>query len=228
MGCDRSERSVRIRGQAVFSVPGFVDEEVFRGNGMITVRFDAGGRMWVTEKQGRILMAAPNTNATASFTYEYYEKPAAAPNWTTMPNFSNTAQVTFVKSGQQASFSIEPKEVNDYFAFRFSGQIDLPTTGTYTFYLTSDDGSLLYIDGNLVVNHNGLHGNSEMSGSAVLTAGVHAIVVEFFEAGGGEALTVQYAGPFDSERARYPPDRSRPRWWWPISVRRWTPTAKPA
>ena len=180
---------------ASFSVPGFVDEEVYAGNGMITVRFDAAGRLWVIEKQGRVLVFQPNSSTNSTYTYEYFEKPAAAPSWTVIPNFADTAQVTFVKSGTINSFSLAPKQTNDNFAFRYTGSLSVPSAGTYMFFLVSDDGSRLYIDNSLVVNHDGTHGSTEKSNSVSLASGAHDIRVEFFEAGGGESLTVQYEGP---------------------------------
>ncbi|MBS0659792.1 MAG: PQQ-dependent sugar dehydrogenase [Verrucomicrobia bacterium] len=171
-----------------FTVPGFVDEEVYRGNGMITARFDAAGRMWVTEKQGRILRFTPNSDTTP-IAYQYYETATA---WTAIPNFDALAPVA---SGTVTSFTLTPRLRDDNFGFRFTGQITLPTAGTYTFYLASDDGSRLFIDGALVVNHDGTHGATEKSGSVVLAAGTHAIKVEYFEAGGGQSLLVQMEGP---------------------------------
>ncbi|MES2658666.1 MAG: putative Ig domain-containing protein [Verrucomicrobiota bacterium] len=43
----------------VFSVPGFVDETLYQGNGMISMRFDHAGRLWVIEKVGRVLVFPP-------------------------------------------------------------------------------------------------------------------------------------------------------------------------
>jgi PKD repeat protein len=48
------------QAQAAFSVPGWVDETIYQGNGMISMRFDSAGRLWVCEKIGRILVFAPN------------------------------------------------------------------------------------------------------------------------------------------------------------------------
>lgn len=172
-----------------FTVPGFVDEEIYRGNGLITLRFDAAGRMWATEKQGRVLMFTPNDGNTAPFNYQYYETPV---RWTAIPNFD---ALTPVASGTVTSFNLTPRLRDDDFGFRFTGQISLPTAGTYTFFLASDDGSRLFINGALVVNHDGTHGATEMSGSVSLTAGTHDIKVEYFEAGGGQSLLVQMQGP---------------------------------
>jgi prepilin-type N-terminal cleavage/methylation domain-containing protein len=84
----------------------------------------------------------------------------------------------------------------DNFGSRFTGYVRIATAGAYTFYTDSDDGSRLWIDGNLVVNNDGSHGMPhEVSGSLVLTAGDHAIRVEHFEGTGGAGLIVSWAGP---------------------------------
>ncbi len=72
-------------------------------------------------------------------------------------------------------------DLTDYFAARWTGQIKIETAGEYTFTLGSDDGSRLFIDGKLVINHDGLHGYSDRSGSVTLSAGFHDIRVEMFE-----------------------------------------------
>ncbi|WP_193212822.1 putative Ig domain-containing protein [Luteolibacter marinus] len=46
---------------ATFSVPGFVQETIYQGNGMISMRFDFAGRLWVCEKQGRVLVFTPTS-----------------------------------------------------------------------------------------------------------------------------------------------------------------------
>ena len=39
---------------------------------------------------------------------------------------------------------------------QFTGHVKLPTTGLWSFSLSSDDGSLLYIDGALFINNDGM------------------------------------------------------------------------
>jgi len=61
------------------------------------------------------------------------------------------------------------------------GSIIIPAGDTYTFYSNSEDGSMLWIDGRLVVSNDFIHGNmTEASGSITLPAGPHAFKVEFF------------------------------------------------
>jgi len=49
---------------ATFKPEGFVQETIHQGNGMISVRFDFAGRLWVCEKQGRVLVLSPTSPTT--------------------------------------------------------------------------------------------------------------------------------------------------------------------
>jgi hexosaminidase len=56
------------------------------------------------------------------------------------------------------------------------GAVKIPTTGIYTFYITSDDGSRVRIDGQLLASTGGVHGPLTISSGPVsLTAGWHPI-----------------------------------------------------
>jgi hypothetical protein len=73
----------------------------------------------------------------------------------------------------------------DAFGVRWSGFIFASNAATYTFATTSDDGSQIFIDGRLVVDNGGVHGTATKTGTTVLERGPHAIVVTYFNAGGG-------------------------------------------
>jgi PKD repeat protein len=125
--------------------------------------------------------------------YEYYHG-----SFDVLPNFD---ALTPVRTGVIENFSLAPRTQEDFYAFRFRGRIEIATAGSYTFYTASDDGSRLFIDGNLVVNNDGLHGNQERSGTVSLAPGLHTIEVTFFEKTGAAALTVSYQGPGIGKRA---------------------------
>ncbi len=119
--------------------------------------------------------------------YSYYEG-----NWNTLPAFD---VLTPVKSGVLSNYSLSPRENNDFYAFRFDSRITVNESGAYTFYTSSDDGSRLYVDGQLVVDNDGLHVNKESNGVVSLTAGEHDVRVEFFEKTGRDNLEVLWSGP---------------------------------
>ncbi|ROT31772.1 family 16 glycoside hydrolase [Micromonospora sp. HM5-17] len=92
----------------------------------------------------------------------------------------------------------------DNFVTHALGNINIPAAGAYTFRLTSDDGSRLYIDDALVIDHDGLHGATSKDGTVTLTEGYHALRVEYFEAGGGQQLTLSWQPPGASDFAVVP------------------------
>ncbi|GHC03498.1 PQQ-dependent sugar dehydrogenase [Cerasicoccus arenae] len=167
-----------------FSDANFITETVYSGNGVISLEFDDEGRLYVIEKQGRLLVLEPNDGPTVQISYQYFEG-----TWNELPNFDN---LTPVASGLVDGFDLDPRLRDDFFAFRYTASLDILNTGDYTFYTTSDDGSRLLVDGIEVVDNDGLHGSITESGTINLSAGEHTVVVEFFENGGGESLVVEW------------------------------------
>jgi hypothetical protein len=80
-------------------------------------------------------------------------------------------------------------------AIAFEGFLNVPEDGLFTFATASDDGSRLFIDGELVVENDGLHGMDRRAGKVALRAGFHALRVEWFNSRGGAGLQVRWAGP---------------------------------
>ncbi|MCF6376585.1 DUF1080 domain-containing protein [Nocardioides KLBMP 9356] len=86
--------------------------------------------------------------------------------------------------------------LQDDFVVEALANLSVPTTGTYKLRLTSDDGSRLTVDDQVVVDNDGLHGTEAVEGSVTLTAGtIHRLRVDYFEAGGGERLLLEWMPP---------------------------------
>jgi alpha-L-fucosidase len=92
------------------------------------------------------------------------------------------------ETGVASVISLEKKKRKDRFAFDFTGYIKIEKEGIYNFYLESDDGSKLLIDNEEVIDNGGYHGTVEKEGRAALKKGYHKIQVQYFDAGGGNAL----------------------------------------
>jgi hexosaminidase len=132
----------------------------------------------------------PNVNGVD---YAYYEG-----EWSKLPDFDALKPV---RVGRVYEFSLnDAKARQDRFAIRFTSMIDIPDDGVYTFFVKSDDGSQLLIDGTLVVDNDGLHGEREESGTATLKAGRHSITVLYFEGTEGQMLEVSYQGAGSEKR----------------------------
>jgi mono/diheme cytochrome c family protein len=127
-----------------------------------------------------------NGKVKANIHFEYYEG-----QWKNVPDFS---LLTPVDSGETNEFSLESVPGSDAFGLRFTGFLQIPADGEYRFSLSSDDGAKLLIDDAVVVDHDGVHPAGFRDGVATLQSGPHRVVVEYFEAGGEESLTVEIEG----------------------------------
>lgn len=120
--------------------------------------------------------------------YKYYEG-----EWDSIPKFW---ELRPERKGKIYKLNLnEIKTSDDNFGIDFYGFIEIEEDGLYTFYLTSDDGSNLYLDNKMVVNNDGQHANQEASGKVELESGRYPFRVFYFEKRGGQNLTVEFEGP---------------------------------
>lgn len=63
----------------------------------------------------------------------------------------------------------------------YRGYVSITSDDIYRFYLKSDDGARMYVDGQLVVENDGLHTAFEDSGFLPLKAGYHSFRIEYFQ-----------------------------------------------
>ncbi|GAA4002733.1 hypothetical protein GCM10022408_12740 [Hymenobacter fastidiosus] len=93
----------------------------------------------------------------------------------------------------------------DHYSARFRGSVSVPTAGDYTFFLTSDDASYLWLDNaarvptpvtaQATINNGGQHGIVVLAKVVSLSAGMHDLLVHFGEDFGANRLTLAYSGP---------------------------------
>ena len=97
-------------------------------------------------------------------------------------------------SSSQAYPGLDDRFKNNWGA-RFSGLITIPEAGNWTFYLTTDDGSEMWLDGQSLIQNYGSHGMREISNWKILDEGVHDFRIEFFQGGGPHGLQFSWEGP---------------------------------
>ncbi|AII51721.1 PA14 domain-containing protein [Hymenobacter sp. APR13] len=105
-------------------------------------------------------------------------------------------------------------DANEYSA-RFRGSFTISTSGLYTLYLRSDDGSRLWLDtyalmstppNNMAtINNGGMHPDSTVAVTLPLLAGQHDLQIHFGENGGRNKLVLEYEGPDAPTRRVMPP-----------------------
>ncbi|MEM6474270.1 MAG: galactose oxidase-like domain-containing protein, partial [Planctomycetota bacterium] len=83
----------------------------------------------------------------------------------------------------------------DKFAAKYTGEFSVATSGQYTFYLNSDDGSSLSIDGQQIILNDGLHADIEKQATIQLDAGTHTLDARYFEQGGFATMELDWKGP---------------------------------
>jgi hypothetical protein len=75
------------------------------------------------------------------------------------------------------------------------GYLDIQKAGTYTLRLTSDDGAKLWIDGRLIVDHDGTHGPTPKDNRTFLGPGSHSLRIGHFNGSGDAQLTLEWQLP---------------------------------
>lgn len=115
-------------------------------------------------------------------------------SWKSLPDFT---KLTPHRSGKVEDNLIQVK-LDDYkneFGVVFTGKLMTHKKGSYRFYLASDDGARLLIDGKEVLNHDGIHpaGDIKEQGT-MLEQGEHDFRLEYFQAGGEIRLYTAWKG----------------------------------
>ena len=98
-------------------------------------------------------------------------------------------------TGVSRGLDIGAGKRNENVVLSFTGFLPIEKQGRYSFRIGSDDGSKLYIDGKLILDNDGIHPTTFKEDTILLGPGKHAIRVDWFEAGGGEQLSLDWAGP---------------------------------
>lgn len=73
----------------------------------------------------------------------------------------------------------------------YTGFIKVDKDDIYTFILGSDDGSMLYINDDRVVDNDGAHGPVTLSGQKALSAGYHEIKLYYFDRNNGGFIDLE-------------------------------------
>jgi len=91
----------------------------------------------------------------------------------------NTGSLDLQQFGRQVNYGVS-----------FDGYLKVPADGFYEFAVESDDGAVLEIDGEEVVNNDGNHGSQLAKGYVPLRQGFHRVQLRYFQAGGEASLGV--------------------------------------
>lgn len=90
----------------------------------------------------------------------------------------------------------DPSVGTDNFAVRWTSQIEVPASGTYTFYTQTDDGVRLWVNNTLIIDNWTDHGNTQDTGQVNLKTGQgYPIKLEYYENTGDARCELFWSGP---------------------------------
>lgn len=99
-------------------------------------------------------------------------------------------------TGQSDGFDLSLRKQEDFFNFRFDGYFRIKKEGVYQFRISSNDGSSLYLNDSLLVENDGIHALTTVTGPIqILAKGPQKIRVDFFDYMDSDTLVVEYKGP---------------------------------
>jgi hexosaminidase len=90
-------------------------------------------------------------------------------------------------------------EIYGPFGLRFSGFLNINKKGIYYFRLESDDGSRMFLNGELFIDNDGYHSSKSVSSGAALQKGYYPIEIQYFQGGGGAKIELNWR----MERTQY-------------------------
>ena len=122
--------------------------------------------------------------------WQYFESPMGDK----LPDFEKLSPARTGTHGT-ITFNMGFKKARQNFAMRWRAIVRIPKDGKWTFFTISDDGSSLLLDGEVIVNNDGVHSRKERSGTIELTAGDHELEVRYFQKVTGAVFGVGWQGP---------------------------------
>lgn len=162
---------------------------------------DLQSHLLTVEKSLRDQIAELTSSQTTSYDLDNLQYRFYRDTFNQLPNFDELKAEDSGKV-EPPLFNIALTTRPDYFGFVFTGSLIVPEDGVYQFSLDSDDGSRLIIDGNVILEYDGIHGEgSPRQKSVPLKKGRRDIRVDYFQGVFGKGLTIWWSG--EKFRRRY-------------------------
>jgi hypothetical protein len=94
----------------------------------------------------------------------------------------------------------------DWFGIDYRGSFKVRKADYFTFRLLSDDGALLFIDGNQVIDNDGQHGPRSEAMSLPLTKGDHEFRLLYYQGPGGSLALQLFVKTYKSDERLFGPE----------------------
>ncbi len=223
-GCSVTTSLVNAAGEPVPASGGTLPEP-FRftapakvaGESTIAIRVSASGSKLFADIPIRVLPSAsifvPDDGKLNGAIGNVYQLPT---NTLKLPDFSSMKPVKNVVS-ENIDVPLRNWELgvpgldgmNQWFGIRYTFDLMIATSGNYRFAVSSDDGSVLSLDGTVIIRNDGVHSSAqvETNGALNLKSGRHSLQLDYFQ-GPPTMLQVQlfWQTPGDATWKIVPPE----------------------
>ncbi|MDI3283940.1 PA14 domain-containing protein [Polyangium sp. 15x6] len=141
---------------------------------------------------GRIAFGNGSLGAFKGYAYVIPDTTTKMPDLSKMVPFATLLTDSFIVGRQEFSGGFPGVLAQEeWFAIRYEGAFDVQRESGYTFKLLSDDGAILYIDGEKLIDNDGVHMPQEAQGTKLLKPGRHQLRLDYFQGKKGTvALTL--------------------------------------
>lgn len=113
----------------------------------------------------------------------------ATANLTTVGSFTYKGEFNQPNNPSSLGLNVLPISIRSnytsWFVLKCEGKLVILENMFNRFDLTSDDGSRLYLNGNILIDNDGNHGSQKKTGIRFLKKGVHDIRIEYMQGPGG-------------------------------------------
>jgi len=116
--------------------------------------------------------------------YQYYEGTT---------NSAENISAILMKRGRVYAIAYPEKARAEHVAIILETVFNAQESGMYTFYTYSDDGSMLWIGNEKVVDNDGDHGARKGTGQIALSKGLHRLRIAHYQGSGGLVLEAGYS-----------------------------------
>lgn len=147
------------------------------------------GRRAIALKSAPYRIAENPAGAVSGINYQYYEG-----TWPSMPDFGT---LTPIKTGTINNFDFfSIRNRADNYGIRFTGYVNIPADGLYSFYVIASTTGKLTIGNDLIIQHSYPQDGDILYNSIALKAGKHAFTFDYLDYNASnEFAVVQIAGP---------------------------------
>jgi PKD repeat protein len=147
-------------------------------------------------KTGYVTVTSYSPGLIANYyTNQNWLAPASATNVATRIQFADNAGQAIGYLSDVNNWPLGYIGIDDHFSVQFDGYLYIPAQDTYTFYLTSDDGSYMSLDGTQVIDDGGDHSATTKTVTLNLSSGFHPISVKMYENAGQAVVNLKYTTP---------------------------------